>query len=166
MFTPENLKRWTRPSHYAGENWPNHYSAGVGQSRDSDALERSNFICMLGALGGESDVVTIVREGHFLVGWVEWIAIEADGTPESDKALAIADEIMAALSDYPVINDDHYSETESEEANEVWQNCYNWQDRIAYIRRNRNQFEFHNYADMLGCVRGNYFAGYANELLH
>ena len=164
MYTPENLKRWTMPSHYAGATWPNHYSAGVGQSRDSDCVERSNFACMLKALG-ESEVVTVVREGHFLVGWIEWIAIEADGSDESDKALAIADKIAGDLEDYPIVDEDHLSMVEDEEANEVWTNCYNWQDRIAYIRANRSQFEFHNYADLLGCVRGQYFAGYASELI-
>ena len=52
-FTPENLKRWTRPSCYMGAEWPDYFSSGVGQSRDSDALERSNFDAMLKALGGE-----------------------------------------------------------------------------------------------------------------
>jgi hypothetical protein len=165
MFEPKHLKRWTMPSHYFGATWPNHYSAGVGQSRASDSLERSNFVCMLLALGGESDVITVVRESHWLVGWVEWIAIEADGTPESDKALAIADDIKRRLEDYPVINEEHWSETETEDANETWLNCYSWQERIKYIHEHRSQFEFHDYRDMLGCVRGEYFAGHASELL-
>ncbi len=161
MFEPKNLKRWTMPSNYFGAVWPGYYSSGVGQSRDSDALERSNFVCMLRALGGESDTVQVIREHHWAVGWVEWIAIHEDDNP----ALKIADEIKGALSDYPVINEDHWSETEMEEANEVWTNCYNVKERIAYIRKHSSQFEFHNFADMLGCVRGQYFAGYASELL-
>jgi hypothetical protein len=165
MFEPVNLRKWTRPDSYFGASWPNHYSAGVGQSRDSDALERSNFACMLDALGGESDVVTVVRESHWAVGWVEWIAIEADGTPESDKALETADAIKGKLADYPVVNESHWSELEQEDANDTWRECYSPQERIRYIREHRSQFEFHDYADMLGCVRGQYFAGYASELL-
>jgi hypothetical protein len=162
MYTPNNLKRWTKPSHYAGASWPEYFSSGVGQSRDSDALERSNFACMLNELGGESETVIVVRESHWAVGWVEWIAIHQDDT----KALTTADEIQAALSDYPVINEDHWSETEQEEANEVWANCYGPEERIEYIRRNRSQFEFHDFADMLACVRGQFFNGYASELLY
>jgi hypothetical protein len=90
MFEPRNLKRWTMPSSYFGASWPNHYSAGVGQSRDSDCLEVSNFVTTLKLLGGESDVVTVVRESHWAVGWVEWIAIHQD----DDKALQIADDIQ------------------------------------------------------------------------
>lgn len=120
MFEPRHLKRWSMPSHYFGATWPNHYSAGVGQSRDSDALERSNFTTMLKDLGGESDVVTVVRESHWLVGWVEWIAIEADGTAESDKALETADANKARLEDYPSLNDDLWSDIEWNEAADYW----------------------------------------------
>lgn len=161
-FEPKHLKLWTMPANYIGESWPATYSAGVGQSRDSDALERSNFECMLKAIGGESETVTVVRESHWAVGWVEWIAIHQD----DEKALRIAGEIVEGLEDYPVVNDDHFSELEEIDARETWANCYNPAERIDYIRRHRNQFEFRDFADMLGCVRGKYFAGYASELLH
>lgn len=161
-YQPENLNRWAKPDCYAGAAWPDYFSAGVGQSRDSDALERSNFICMLRALGGESETVLVIREGHWAVGWIEWLAIH-----ETDsKALETADQIKAALADYPVVNEDHWSMLEDEEANEVWTNCFNDRDRIDYVRRHRDQFEFHTFADMLGCIRGRYFCGYASELLH
>jgi hypothetical protein len=35
------------PDSYFGATWPDYYGSSVGQSRDSDALERSNFACML-----------------------------------------------------------------------------------------------------------------------
>jgi hypothetical protein len=38
-------------------------------------------------------------------------------------------------------------------------------ERIAYIRKHRSEFEFADLRDMLSCVRGNYFAGYASELI-
>lgn len=150
------------PSHYAGETWPDYYSAGVGQSRDSDALERSNFATMLQLLGGESETVIVVRESHWAVGWIEWIAIHDSDT----AALAIADEAKGRLEDYPVLNEDDFSEREMEEANEIWRECYNAFERIDYIRRNRSQFEFHDFADMIACIRGEYFAGYASELIN
>jgi hypothetical protein len=166
MYEPTHLKRWAMPRDYFGASWPNHYSAGVGQSRDSDCLEQSNFTVMLAELGGESDVVTVVRESHWLVGWVEWIAIEADGTPESDKALKTADRLKARLADYPILDEDDLCEREIEEANATWTNCYSPQERIRYIREHRSQFEFRDYGDLIGCVRGKYFAGYAGDLLY
>lgn len=132
MFEPKHLKRWTMPEHYAGEVWPAYYSAGIGQSRDSDALERSNFACMLAALGGETDTVAVVRESHWAVGWVEWIAIHQD----DEKALAEADAIVAKLSDYPIIDESHYSELEWNEASDYWERS-SIRDRARMIAESR-----------------------------
>jgi len=114
----ENLKaiaRWVRPDNYGGAQWPE-YFVFLGQSRDSDALERSNFEQGLAALGGESDTVLVVSERHWAVGWVEWIAIH-----ESDTAALIAADSMAcALSDYPVLDEEHHSELEYNEVQEYW----------------------------------------------
>ena len=164
IFEPQHLKRWTMPRDYFGAVWPAYYSAGVGQSRDSDALERSNFACMLQALGGEDadETIIVVRESHWAVGWVEWIAIHQD----NENALRIADGIQAKLQDYPVIDESDWSEREQQDADDTWRECYRVKDRIDYIRKFRSQFEFRDYADMLGCVRGKYFAGYASDLLY
>lgn len=156
-----NLRRWTRPQYYFGASWPEYYSSGVGQSRDSDALERSNFASMLKALGGESESVIVVRENHFLVGWVEWIAIHQD----DDRALTIADGIMERLADYPVVDESDWSERETEDANQTWANCFDWRERIEYIRDHRHQFDFRDFSGLRSCVRGEYFAGYASELI-
>lgn len=160
-YEPKNLHRWTMPDNYAGAVWPAHYRAGVGQHRDSDDLEQSNFAVMLADLGGESDTVLVVREGHWAVGWVEWIAIHQD----DGAALKIADENVARLAGYPALNEDDWCEREYEHAAEIWRDCYSASERIEYIRKNRDQFEFSDYADLLGCVRGHYFAGYADELI-
>ena len=120
-----HLARWTRPDSYFGASWPDYFGSGCGQHRDSDALARSNFACMLRDLGGESETVLVVRENHWAVGWVEWIAIhESDAT-----ALAIAERNMARIEDYPVLDESHYSETEQTEADETWRNCYDWRER-------------------------------------
>lgn len=160
-YQPKKLPRWTMPANYAGEVWPNYYIAGCGQSRDSSALESSNFAAMLKALGGESETVIVVREGHWACGWVEWIAIDQDDA----RALAIADDLNERLEDYPVLDEDDWSQREQDEANDIWRDCYDAAERIAYIREHRSQFEFSDIRDMLACVRGEYFAGYASELI-
>lgn len=162
MFEPANLKLWTMPDSYIGPVWPATYSAGVGQSRDSDALERSNFRTMLKAIGGESETVDVVRESHWAVGWVEWIAIHQD----DERALRIADAQMERLADYPILDEDDFCELEGEDANETWKNCFAPLERIAWIREHSDQFDFRDYADLIGCVRGHYFAGYACDLLN
>lgn len=161
-YAPKNLKRWTMPDHYFGAKWPHYYSSGFGRSRDSDCLEESNFATALDRLGGESETVLVIRESHWAVGWAEWIAIH-----ESDEtALRIADDLRADYNSYPVLDESDFSEREQEAANSVWADCYDAKQRVEYIRRHKSQFEFHDFADMLGCVRGKYFSGYASELLY
>jgi hypothetical protein len=126
-----NIKRWTRPRDYAGASWPEYFSSGVGQSRDSDALERANFQAMLTLLGGESETVIVVRESHWAVGWVEWIAIHDTDT----KTLKIADDAMGRLGDYPVLDDELFSRIEDDECSEVWLNCYDTKERANYLRK-------------------------------
>jgi hypothetical protein len=129
MYEPHTLKRWELPDSYFGAEWSD-YFVSVGQHRDSDSLSRSNFECTLRELGGESETVQVVREGHWAVGWIEWIAIH-----ESDcTALRIADDISAALTDYPVLNEDHWSELQWDEACEYWQGL-RVRDRIDYCQR-------------------------------
>lgn len=120
MMEYRAIERWTRPDNFAAWNDSWVYSdkcfVFLGRHRDSDVLTESNFECGLAAIGGESDTVRIVRESHWAVGWVEWIAIH-----ESDTvALEIADEIMCALSDYPVVDESDLSEREWEAAQEYW----------------------------------------------
>lgn len=171
----KHLKKWELPSHYAGAQWPDYY-VFLGRNRDSSALGRANFDAGLKAIGGEKSdkdkedpndegaalsLVRVVRENHWACGWVEWIAIHESATEQ----LAIADGIAEKLEDYPVVDEELWSEYEQDEANTVWKDCYSAKERIDYIRRHRSQFEFHGFADMLASVRGKYFAGYASELI-
>lgn len=162
------MKKWSLPSHYFGATWESYY-VFLGQNRDSDTLTRSNFRIALKQLGGETgeedngiSMVTVVRENHWACGWVEWIAIHESNV----DAIAKAEEMEAEMESYPVLNEDDWSELETEEANQVWANCYDASERLRYIRENRSQFEFHDFADLMGCVRGKYFTGYASELLN
>ena len=131
MYQPERLERWKMPPDYFGAEWPEYYSAGVGRSRDSDCLEESNFHAMLAALGGESDTVQVVRESHWAVGWVEWIAIH-----ESDEqSLRTADRLRIDLDDYPVLDEEDFSSREDEECERVWSDCYTAKERARYLRK-------------------------------
>lgn len=64
-----------------------------------------------------------------------------------------------------MIDESDWNERETEDANETWTQCFNDAQRLAWIRDRRAQFDFHNYRDLMGCVRGRYFAGYASDLL-
>ena len=169
-LAPSNLSQWEHPSHYFGATWEGYY-VFLSQNRDSDALTRSNFRCGLAAIGGEVGAietdtgeeihpVTVVRESHWACGWIEWIAIHESNV----EALRIANRIMEKLEDYPVIDEDDWSEEEDREANQIWRNCYDERDRIHYMREHSSQFEFRDFADLRSQVRGAYFGGYASDL--
>ncbi len=173
-YVPENLKRWTLPGSYYGAQWPDYYGAGFGQSRDSDELEESNFATVLAALkklpafvysapdcDNEIESRKVVRESHWAVGWVEWIAIhEADAA-----ALELCDRLRGDANDYPVLDEQDFSDREQESANTVWRDCMNQKERREWIEKHRGQFEFRGIRDAIQCLRGDYFAGYASDLL-
>jgi len=132
----------------------------LGRNRDSGCLTNSNWEVALERLGGESDNVQIFNFGHWACGWIEYLCVK-EGT-EAEKMGYV---IEAKLDNYPILDEMVFGEMEQAEASYIWNDCYNVKERINYIREHRNQFEFHDFADLLGCVRGKYFAGYANELL-
>ena len=138
------------------------YGCG-GKSRDSDCLELSNFDCIIAQLEeADPDGKDHRTEsyGHWAVGWIEEIYVR----PKS-KCFDIASEIERALENYPVLDEEDYSRREQEEAEEIWRNCYSDSDRIEYIRKNRSQFDPETFSDLLRCARGEFFLGYASELI-
>jgi len=80
------------------------------RTRDSDVLEESNFQSALDTLGGESETVQVHRFGHWGPGWYELILID----PNDAKAVAAAEDIEAALADYPILDEDDHSRREYE----------------------------------------------------
>jgi hypothetical protein len=110
IYVPKHLKKWTLPDSYIGATHEESY-VFLGQHRDSDVLTRSNFEVALERLGGESDSVQVIHEGHWAVGWVEWISIDSS----DEKALKLADDMMSDLDSYPVLDDDAFSEKEHNE---------------------------------------------------
>ncbi len=121
MTDYQAIEKWTRPESFAawtdGAPYNGEWYAFLGRNRDSSTLEDSNFGRGLELIGGESETVMVVRESHWAVGWVEWVAIH-----ESDHAaLSQADEILCALSEYPVVDDEHYSNLEWEAIGAFWQ---------------------------------------------
>ena len=109
-YLPVKLNMWEHPSNYYGETWEGFY-VFLSQTRDSDALTRSNFECALKLVGGG---VAVSHERHWACGWIETILIPE----ENYDALLKADKIMQKLEDYPVVDEDHYSQLEYDEEQE------------------------------------------------
>ncbi len=136
-------------------------------NRDANALTRSNARVIAKALDAFSeDDCRAESHSHWACGHVDGYAIRVyDAAGNVTPAFTAYAELVIALEDYPVLDDEDFSAEEEEEANEVWKNCYRDSERLEYIRANRSQFEFHDFADLLGSVRGRHFGGYASELL-
>lgn len=111
----KTMTLWTMPRDYMGAEWYDYYVC-LGRHRDSGLLDNSNFETaykMLSAVNmdnwqGEESPLQIVRSSHWAVGWVEWIAIHKDCQALVDMGNAIVDK----LDDYPILNEEHYSECE------------------------------------------------------
>lgn len=137
MMTAEMKTVWElhTPKHnlggrvaYSGEHGD--WGFVVAQSRDSDNLAKSNFRTALAELyNGESEDVVIERSQHWSCGWFEYIAVRP-GTNAYGKAL----EILERLSQYPVLDDSDLWELEQEQSKEVWENCYDLEERKRFIR--------------------------------
>ncbi len=141
------------------------FVAPVIITRDSGVLATSNWEVCLRQLTevaptNEEPDYEVHRFGHWGPGWFEIILVR----PGSSCAQLCAD-LACALSDYPILDENHYSEAQLEEANKVWKECYSDLQRLEYIREHRSQFEFHSFVDLLHCVRGRFFAGEASELI-
>ena len=118
---------WVHPSSYFGATWDG-WLVFLCRNRDSDLLTNHNFETALAALRAlNTDLpegahkyadssVCAVRESHWAVGWVEWIAIH----PSNVAAVAMANEIAGKLDAYPVLDEDRFSERETASAYESW----------------------------------------------
>lgn len=146
-------------SNYMGEVPDSDWLCVMTRSRDSDCLTESNWRVAIKMLGGESENVRIDRFGHWACGWWESLSVK-DGS----SSHSIGQDITEQIDSYPILDEDDFSELEEERAQEVWES-FNDSERVQYMRDNRSQFEFRSFGDLLSCARGEYFCGYANELL-
>jgi hypothetical protein len=170
--TYDYLKNWVKPNHCISAAWDDWYSAGVGKSRDSDTLERANFDAMLAKLAALPEVevkvpsnryddsliegtgLVVVRENHWAVGWIEWIAIHETNT----AALEVANAVKAAMEDYPVIDESLWSDYEDNDCCLTWQNCYDERERVKYLRDHVSpEWRKGKYRELRAAVKGSWY---------
>ena len=140
--------RFDSLDNYMGEIPEDKWHVVLTRSRDSDILTESNWTVALEQLGGEGDNVEIHRFGHWACGWWEALCVSKDS-----DVWETAKEIHDSLSDYPVLNEEHFCEMEAEEANKVWRDCFSPKERVELLRSEGTE-NLHNFADLLRCVRG------------
>jgi hypothetical protein len=140
-MTYDHLTLWQRPDSYAGPAWTGYYVV-FGRNRDSDSITRSNWHVFTKDLEDKAaelgdamldpdgdSFLQVVRDSHWAVGWIEFIYLHQDAPP---AILALADERLEDLTDYPVLDEDHWTEMEHAEAEDAWARlCV--RDRVAVI---------------------------------
>lgn len=162
-----HLKVWEKPDCYFGEYWYGYVSAGVGQHRESDCLERSNFDTMVAELidsphfqkqdtefhdtHPNAEPAQVVRENHWAVGWMEWIAIHPDAT----YLLQHANKLMESYDSYPVLDEERYWDYEYQECDDLWSNCYDWRERLELIREHYDP-RYSDVSQAIKAVRGSW----------
>lgn len=109
-------KNWIR---YDETLFESYFPSGVGQHRDSDDLQESNFstaIELLKKAGCEEEVdYKVCLSTCSMVGWQEGIYVHKD----SHAAMVMA-EINIQLENYPVLDDDDYSERQWNSTMQGW----------------------------------------------
>lgn len=132
----------------------------VSQTRDSGPLERSNFEIAKQKLSGASDYedFEVHRFGHWGPGWFEVILVRPGSECET-----IARTIEERLDNCPILDENHFSELEHEEAEDIWQHCYTPRRRIEWYRKYGHEAQ--SWRDLLVSVRGGHFLGNAPYLV-
>lgn len=113
----------------------------VGQTRDSGDLDQSNFSAALKMLGGEGDNVIVCRFNHWGPGWFEIILVRP-GTAEAAKA----EEIESSLADYPVLDEEDWSNREWDTACRTWE-MMSLRERVELLGSCRETWLHCKYSD-------------------
>lgn len=123
MSEIDTLPAWEYPDSYIGEDYTG-YHVLYSIHRDSDLIDVSNHESILKTFQDHDirvvedyrmndnppDVID-VRASHWAVGWIDTIMVHHDADP---KAIDIAVSIHDSLSDYPILDDEDYSNREYE----------------------------------------------------
>jgi len=146
-------------ANYSGDLPEPQWHVVLTRSRDADILTECNWHVALADLGGESEGVQIFLFGHWACGWWEALCVAEGG-----EQFAKGQELHDSLEEYPILDEDAFSEMEFDEAQRSWAGDYGAKERIAYIR-DCSGLEFSGLGDLLQCVRGVY-PPYDNDGFH
>ena len=112
---------WDLDSYAKDREWSGVATGPVGQHRDSEALDRSNFEVIYDDLAerfrGDIEHVSF---GHWATGWVEELAWNVGNTELAREV----ERWEKALADYPVADDMHFSELEWQDNHPREGECY------------------------------------------
>jgi hypothetical protein len=142
MNAAEHLaeRAWKHPDSYGGFSPDGDYVV-LTRNRDSLLVDNVNWDVACETLNAEAydggsehaterPAVYHWRAGHWAVGWVEYLCVRADADEATREN---AGEILCSLADYPILDENRYSNAEYEAVCEFWERC-SLRDRVDYLR--------------------------------
>jgi len=120
------LTKWTTPANYFGFNPVGDYLLD-SRCRDSSILVQHNFEAIRRLVGDECYTFTVV---HFANEWIEYLMLPEDA---SSGAIQAAEECTMALDDYPILDEEAYSQASYEATLELWEQSP-LSDRIQWAK--------------------------------
>ena len=106
------MERWEKPSNYLGGDYSDYYVI-CSHHKNSGLLAESNWDEVVKRLENH---VKVASCGHWMTGWIEFALIHHTDMEGIKLAQAIDDEI----AEYPILNEDDFTERESKYAEELW----------------------------------------------
>lgn len=114
----------------------------VMKTRDSDILTQCNYECVIKAFENigydgesdnpENDLIQVHSFNHWACGYFDLILVN----PFNETAVNLAIELTESLNNYPVLNDERFSELQLEDQYKSFKNCY----KSDYISELEKQF--------------------------
>ncbi len=131
MKTIADLRAESDFGWYGDDDIDDWFIAPIGQNRDSDILTESNFAMAVEALekaeGEGGDDFRVISCNHWACGWVEYIILRP-----GSKCVEVMEDIESRLEDYPVLNDEDFSEREYNDFVDSWE-CYGCRDFVKEL---------------------------------
>lgn len=106
------------------------------EHRDSDLLAQSNAKVIRDTLGDYDDTTVQWQHfSHWAVGWIDAVAIKIrDEAGEFTAAFIDMYNLLERLDDYPVLDEDDYSQRQWKEAGDYWRKYCDHADRVAICK--------------------------------
>jgi len=133
-----NWRKWDSFAWFDDREDREEYCIVYTHNRDSGLIDQSNHRCMVEELKPfleeDNPDIEIQRHNHFLVGWVEGFVIKVyQDSGELTPAFAKCAEMLLAIEEHPILNEDDHSSLQCEVE---WEN---FERQAKYVAGNFNE---------------------------
>ena len=139
-YKSEILNMWSVADNYNGEDYSNYYVV-YARHMNSNLLTRANWSTFKdvveeypnGEIGDDEWQIETQCSSHWMAGWIEVLLVHKDAPKEIIERF---EGLVAAMSDYPVLDDHLYYTMQTQETEEFWEDMDEDQKRVFCKDRN------------------------------